>query len=252
MEGAGLLKAGLFGNVTDAVASLAQQLDGQPTADLVLDFLERTSFTLQASTQGAGAHPQVTGKGFQGRPLAVMAVAQALMKPRSQAMLIAKTDYQPLRRTAQKYLEGGQVLDDWQAQVAAGEFDFRALGAKAQVGPPEQRIVAEGQARLTKVRAIDGNTPPAQPTQQADHQHKEGFLTKTAGIRIRRARLQTDHRPLAAHTEAAAKVPQEQPEVTQALAQGLAQVGFLNQSPTNQGKTADRHAVGIQLEELVL
>src|SRR3546814_5617365 len=67
--------------------------------------------------------------------------SQALMKPGSQAMLIAKTDHQPLRRTAQKYLEGRQVLNHWQAQVAAGEFDFRALGAKAQVGADRKIVV---------------------------------------------------------------------------------------------------------------
>ncbi|MCY1458046.1 hypothetical protein D9M71_753960 [compost metagenome] len=83
------------------------------------------------------------GKGLQGRPLAVMAVAQALMDLGRQAVLVAEADHQPLWRGAQEHFERCQVLDHRQSQVVTGELDFGALGAKGQVRPPEQTVVAE-------------------------------------------------------------------------------------------------------------
>lgn len=64
-------------------------------------------------------------------------------------------------------------------------------------------------------------------------------------------RLQADHRTLPTHHQAPAHVTQEQAEVAQALAQGLFQRRLLDQPTTDQGETAQRHAVAVEVEEFV-
>ncbi|MCY1406300.1 hypothetical protein D9M71_215620 [compost metagenome] len=167
-------------------------------------------------------------------------------------MLVAEADHQPLRRGTQKHFQRRQVLNHGQAQVVAGKFDFGALGTEGQVGAPQQAVVTQRQARMAEVRTVNGNAPPAQPAQQTDHQHQEGFFTKPAGIVVRRTGVEADDRTLATHGQRAAKVAQEQAEVGQALTHGLVQIGLLNQGTANQGETARRHAMGIEPEKLIV
>ncbi|MNF69367.1 hypothetical protein D3C84_512470 [compost metagenome] len=47
-------------------------------------------------------------------------------------------------------------------------------------------------------------------------------------------------------------VTQEQTEIAQALAQGFFQSRFLNQATADQGKTAGRHAMAVEIEEFVV
>ncbi|MNL26380.1 hypothetical protein D3C87_1479030 [compost metagenome] len=133
-----------------------------------------------------------------------------------------------------------------------GKFDLGTFGAEGQVGAPEQTVIAEGNALMAKVRTVDGNASTAQPAQQADHQHQERLFAKTGEVIVLRAGFQADDRPFSAHGQGAAKVPQEQGEVDQALAHGFVQVGLLDQRPADQGEAARWHAVGVEAEEFVV
>ncbi|MNP76589.1 hypothetical protein D3C76_1738550 [compost metagenome] len=79
MKGTGFLKTQVLGDVADARLAFAKLLEGHRAAHFVLDLLIGTTFTLQLAAEGAGAQVLFEGKGLQGRPLAVMAVAQALV-----------------------------------------------------------------------------------------------------------------------------------------------------------------------------
>lgn len=74
----------------------------------------------------------------------------------------------------------------------AGELDFGALGAEGQVEAPEQAVVAEGDAAVAEICAIDGDASSAEPAQQANHQHHEGFFAQATDVVVGRAGLQAD------------------------------------------------------------
>lgn len=99
------LKPQLLGNIPHARLAMAQLLKRHTTAHFVLDLLIRATFALQFAAEGAGAQVLFEGEGLQGWPLAVMAVAQALVNLGCEAVLVAEADDQPLRRGAQEYFE---------------------------------------------------------------------------------------------------------------------------------------------------
>ncbi|MOA40961.1 hypothetical protein D3C78_1628810 [compost metagenome] len=74
-----LLETQLFGDVADTRLALTQLFERHPTAYFVLDLLIGAALALEFAAEGTGAQVLFEGKGLQGRPLAVMAVAQALV-----------------------------------------------------------------------------------------------------------------------------------------------------------------------------
>ncbi|MNN35859.1 hypothetical protein D3C81_1497250 [compost metagenome] len=109
-----------------------------------------------------------------------------------------------------------------------------------------------GRARHCKLGAVNRQTAPGQPAQQANHQHQIGLLGINPGQRVGNARVHADHRPPGAHRQAAAQVMQEQAEIAQALAQCLVQVRLLDKAATDQGKAAQRHAMAVEAKELIV
>ncbi|MNF75780.1 hypothetical protein D3C84_578620 [compost metagenome] len=107
-------------------------------------------------------------------------------------MLVAKTNDQPLRRGAQEHFQRREILCHRQSQVMAGKFDFSASSAEGQVGAPKQTVIAERQALMAKVGAINRDAPATQPAQNTDHQHQERLFSKTAGIGVCRPGFQAD------------------------------------------------------------
>ena len=73
------------------------------------------------------------------------------------------------------------------------------VGFEGQVRTPEQVVVAVGRARVGELRAVDGDAPPGQPAQQAEHYGQVGFLGGAAGEPVWLAIVQADDRLLAAY-----------------------------------------------------
>ncbi len=174
------------------------------------------------------------------------------INPCCQAVLITVANHQPLRRTVQEGLQCPQVLNHRQAQVIGSKFDFGMPRPQLQVRPPQQRVIIQRCPGVGQLRAVDADAPSTQPAQQADHQHQEGFLGIDPGLCIGHRRLQADHRALPLEGQYTLEVTQEQRKVTQTLAQGFFQVGLLDQATADQGKTAQWHAVAVEVEELVI
>lgn len=134
----------------------------------------------------------------------------------------------------------------------AGELDLGAFGTEGQIGTPEQTVIAEGHALMAEVRAVDGDAPPAQPAQQANHQHQKSLFAQACDVVVLRVSLGAGNDRTLPHRQRAAKVAQEQGEVAQALTHGFVQVGLLNQCAADQGEAARGHAVRVEPEELIV
>ena len=105
---------------------------------------------------------------------------------------------------------------------------------------------------MSKICSINWDTPTTQPTQQAYHQKKKYFLTKTGVVIVLRMCVQTDKSTPAAHRQRAAKIVKEQRKIFEAMSHRSMQIGLLNQGTANKGKTSRRHTVRIKFKKFIV
>ncbi|MNF87378.1 hypothetical protein D3C84_698430 [compost metagenome] len=218
----------------------------------MLDLLVTEPFALQLAAEAGGIHPQFPGQGHQSRRNGVFLLPQAPEHPRRQAFVIADAHDQPLRRGAQEVLQRRQVLHHGELQIAGIEGHLGAFGVELQQRPPQQRIGAVGRTRVAEAGAVQGDPPAGEPAEHAQHDVEVDFLRTAPDGLVGHRRVQADHRLAAADLQGRADILDEQPQVLQVLAQGLAQRRLLDQPPADQGEAAARQAMGIEAEELVV
>ncbi|MNJ25564.1 hypothetical protein D3C77_200130 [compost metagenome] len=176
MERAGFLEPGAFSDLGNTHVGFAQAFEGRGAANFILDLLERAAFTFQLPAETAGTQALALGHGHQRWPLALITLTQVAVYLGHLAAVVAVANHQPLRGTAQKRLEPGEVLDHRQTQIISGKFNLAHARPQLQIGAPEQRIIVLRRAHIRQRGAIDDQALPAQPAQQADHQGQKSLV----------------------------------------------------------------------------
>ena len=134
------------------------------------------------AAQGLWADVQVLGNGFQVWPGRAVAAQQATQLA-AQAVAFIRPRQQVGRGALQEVLEGAFVLQQRQAQVAAGKH--QAAGRRAEhLGAGEQQVVFTGMGRhrVTEGGLLQPDTLADQPTAQAMPDHQQAFTEEVVRV----------------------------------------------------------------------